>query len=216
MKNNKLKVLLVVALLVIVGGGLYFLNGGDLFQGKLSLESKKSPSIIIAPEDQPIVKACDGNALVVSLASISPSGSRNVSVEDEIITFDVNANEATTIQKIRFHVTGEPGDITTVYTTSLRFDTKIKRNSAGDRLPFGTAYLLGSNSYVTIDYLFDTPLLLESGYSDAWSLKLNSSDLIDEDGGADDNVVVQVTDIYDTSSNKICTNLPISGNTLAY
>ena len=185
--KTKSKVLLGVAVgLLVVLGASFFASGSSL-QGRF----------------------IGGGA--ISLSSSSPSGSRSVSVADDIFAFNVTATAVrpSVIQDqdvLFFKFSSSAGDIDPANGEGGRMSLT---DSSGNEVGHGyvITYEAAGNPFYAYGavVMLDTVTVAAAG-TETLTLTLDSTSLIDEDSGVDDTLVVSMR--YGTAT--------VTGNTVNY
>ncbi len=152
-----------------------------------------------------------------TLSASSPSGTRSVSVSDEIFVFDVTAPSTRSVTipaGTALNFTFSSSTLDTSYSTGEGSRvTLLTSDSAGVEVGHGyieTAEASGhTDVYASVALLVTTTLT--AGETNTFTLVVDSADLMDEDTGVDDDLVVSMS-----VDRGISRSVNLTGNTLKY
>lgn len=196
--NNKKIIAIVLGLAVIVGVGVYYSSYG---QGGLQ-------GMLRAPQ----------NALQVDLSPQSPSGSRSISVSDNVAVYNLCSSGMVKIKTISFSLLADGGgmvggDLDQVTLHSV----KIGGNEVAGNLAAGVPDV--NQDFTSLYkglYKLNRTLQIPAGECQEMAFYFDTAATLAEDAGADDPLTFTLSKIYNNDKKEITSNLPVSANTLKY
>lgn len=202
-KGGKLKILIILLIVVLVAGGAVLLGGGDFFKGymKLSRTTEVEKSVTIKD-----ITATEDGHLAISLASSSPSGYRIVSINDNVVEFNLCAKgNNVVIDGARFTFDSNSSDLGIYLDNNM---IAIKE---------GSTVLNGNNHLDSIEFItyFSQPLTVAANDCTRLDFYVNTAELITQSVN-DELLTVSLEELFIEGDATIDTAFPIEGNELRY
>lgn len=186
---TKKQTLIAVAVVAVVAGGAFLFGGsGELFKGFIG-QRVSTPS------------------LSVTLDASSPSGSRNVTSNDNVALFKFCATGGNVqIRGLRLDM-GSDDDFST------RAKTTVKDGST----QLGLGNLTGSYNGLFMDFPVGSWPLVKAGGCKTLTVVVDTAALMEEDVGTDDHLSIAIYEVFTSDKNVTVTSaMPVKGNTLKY